>query len=286
MRSEPTVDSVVALFVQLSERHVPDERMTIGAGVLRCGECGGLLRGGHGGSSSWAPGSRPRYDCPECGDVTITVSRVDGLLQDFTLTELRRDAVVSRIRSERAAELDTTISDGLQNRAWCMDPGHDKELRRSMRKHSALPNAKPAWYLLRLAQVVHEAVSERARLSGPDPSATALLSDLEESLLSYTSLFVHTKFWRQRAAIKQAGGRKRVDAELSLLDDHIWTLLGETAWRDAEPVEPLTDDKAFQQEWAKSSSTMLTRRHELLRLAVADGRLLLGANGEIRHVPA
>jgi hypothetical protein len=289
MSGELTADSVTAVFVQLSELNVPDVRMTIGAGVLRCGECGELLRGGHGGSSNWAAGSRPRYDCPGCGEVSITVSRVDGRLQDFTMAELSRAAVVSRIRMERARELDTKISDGLRIRAWCMDPVHQKELKRSLRRRgTALPNAKVGWYLLTLARQISPAVLERARLSGPDPSATSLLSDLESSLAGYAAMYVSTQLYARdrRAAIKQAGGRRKVGEDLRLLDDHIWTLLAETAWRDSRPAEPPTSDKAFQQDWDKSSSTLLTRRNELLRLAVADGQLTVSADGDVRYEPA
>ncbi|MEU3273556.1 hypothetical protein ABZ639_22185 [Saccharomonospora sp. NPDC006951] len=109
---ELTVERVVEVFRKLGVQDGSGDRMTIGTGLLYCGWCRRPLRGGHGDSTSWSPGTSANYDCAHCAAVSVPVHRVDAQLQALTVRRLESPEFVSSWRDERVAELDTRIAEG------------------------------------------------------------------------------------------------------------------------------------------------------------------------------
>ncbi|MEV5965594.1 hypothetical protein AB0L70_27740 [Kribbella sp. NPDC051952] len=221
----------------------------------------------------------------------------------LTGTALRDPGFDRRFRTERVAELDAEIAAVLHVRDWCMDPVHQKELKKALHsKRWVMPDAEVSWFLLKLAQRLHDPVRERATLSGRRPQATASLAELQQTLSEYGLVYESTQLYMHRLVvlphysgshkrfvrgnIRLLGGRKQVEDILQRLADKLWALLAETNWQDAGPAQLPAGDKAFGQEWGKSSSTMLARRHELVRLGVGEHRrLTVDADGEVRYEP-
>jgi hypothetical protein len=293
---ELTVEKVTEVFRGLGVRDESTDRMTIGAGLLHCGTCDGLLYGGHG-SRSWAPGTPARYDCGNCDAVSVMVHRVDGQLQKLTQQRLEAHEFVRRWRENRATELDARISEGHRIRAWCLDPVNHKQVARVIGGPLGIGGrGDVAWGLIKLAEQMITQVEERATLAGRATTGAALLAELPMAEAEYTLTYhvtrrgflMYSKAYkrRRRQLTRVVGGRKQLEAHVRHLNDRLWDLLAETQWRDAGPAQLPALDKAMEQDWATSSTTMVRRRHELVRLALDEKhRLAVDPDANVRVVP-
>jgi hypothetical protein len=189
---ELTVGKVAEEFRGFDPVSGPVMRMTIGEGLLHCGFCDDLLRGGHHGSASWAPGTSADYDCANCGTVSTPAHRVDAQLQKLTQQRLGAHRFVLRWRENREAELDARIAEGHRIRAWCLDPGNHKQLARAIGRPLGIGSGRGeiAWGLSRLADQMVKQVEERAGLAGPAKNSTALLAELRRANAEYTVTYL------------------------------------------------------------------------------------------------
>ncbi|ASR38036.1 hypothetical protein BAY61_26880 [Prauserella marina] len=265
---ELTAERVIEVLKAVGARDGSGSRMTIGTGLLYCGSCRRPLRGGHGDAASWSPGTSANYDCAHCAVVSVPVHRVDAQLQALTLRRLESPEFASLWREKRVAELDARIAEGHRIRAWCRDPANHQRLARATGRGRRLD---VEWDLINLAKELVEQVEERAGLAGPVEESSASLEELQLARAEYTLAYLTASRnynRNRRALIRQVGGRGQLKAYLRNLDSRLWELLAETRWHDAGPAQLPARDKAMEQDWATSPTTMSQRRHDLVRLAL------------------
>ncbi|GAA2701507.1 hypothetical protein [Nonomuraea recticatena] len=267
--------------------------MRVGDRLVHCAHCGCSLRAMQPPQSGYSH-TAMYYECvgDDCRQVVwARAELVDRELQEFTRHRLSDPSPGAGWQRARFALIDAELAEARELWAWYADPQHRRQLARAFAWWRA-PRMLPLmlfgheslwWVRSGLQQLGDELAGQVVRLAERPVQATGrtLLSVLREARTAYKS--AHSawlmKDWPSPAA------RRRLEES----QDRFWNLLLGTQWRDLGPAEPPVDDRALTRDWTQEHG-MLSRRRELLRLAIDTDRLVLyglpGTAPRIEAVPA